>query len=189
MCVCQIRAELHIFWCQTLFIVWHRVNLKYSISFHNAGCAVRLAFRRLGVRSWGPVIYFYAPNFEEVDGAYWFWVVRASVCPSVHSSRVVHARVLKFHIWILHGKIADPYFFSCTSYLLLWSYAPLKNQNEILSARYLEKYYYLIKLKKRNRLIFLFFRSYGPLKILAFKLVSNISQKLFELGAWNLVSW
>ena len=38
----------------------------------------------------------------------------------------VHARVLKFHIWIPHGKIADPYFVSCLSYLPFWSYAPLK---------------------------------------------------------------
>ena len=28
-----------------------------------------------------------------------------------HILWAVHARVLKFHIWILHGKIADPYFF------------------------------------------------------------------------------
>ena len=49
---------------------------------------------------------FYAPNFEEIDGAYWFRVVR----PSVHS-RTVHARVLKFHIWISHGKIFDTHFF------------------------------------------------------------------------------
>ena len=40
--------------------------------------------------------------------------------------RTVHARVLKFHIWIPHGKIADPYFFSCPSCLPFWSYAPLK---------------------------------------------------------------
>ena len=26
-------------------------------------------------------LHGYAPNFEEVDGAYWFWVVR----PTVHS--------------------------------------------------------------------------------------------------------
>ena len=45
---------------------------------------------------------------------------------------------------------------------------------------------YLIKFKKK---IILFFRSYGPLKIWAFKLVSKISRKLFELGAWNLVIW
>ena len=37
----------------------------------------------------------------------------------------VHARVLKFHIWISRGKIADPYFFSCPSYLPFWSYTPL----------------------------------------------------------------
>ena len=33
--------------------------------------------------------------------------VSASVC----LSRTVHARVLKFHIWIPHGKIADTHFF------------------------------------------------------------------------------
>ena len=84
--------------------------------------------------------------------------------------RTVHARVLKFYIWIPYGKIADPYFFSCPSYLPFWSYTPLKSQNEILSARYLEKYFsegletwsadrgcwvdYLIKFKKKNRFIF-----------------------------------
>ena len=30
---------------------------------------------------------------------------------SVRSSKTVHARVLKFHIWIPHGKIADTLFF------------------------------------------------------------------------------
>ena len=30
---------------------------------------------------------------------------------SVRPSRTVHARVLKFHIWIHHGKIADTHFF------------------------------------------------------------------------------
>ena len=61
----------------------------------------------------------------------------------------VRARVLKFHIWIPHGKIVDArffflfvfffvvllfvcffllllLFFSCPSYLPFWSYAPLK---------------------------------------------------------------
>ena len=28
-------------------------------------------------------IVFYAPNFEEVEGAYWFWPVRPSICLSV----------------------------------------------------------------------------------------------------------
>ena len=43
----------------------------------------------------------------------------ASVHASVCSSRTMHARVLKFHIWHM-------FFFSCPSYLLFWSYAPLK---------------------------------------------------------------
>ena len=34
-----------------------------------------------------------------------------SVHPSLRLSRTVHARVLKFHIWISHGKIADTLFF------------------------------------------------------------------------------
>ena len=73
----------------------------------------------------------YAPNFEEVDWAYWFTVVRASVCASVRSSRTVHARVLKFHIWIPHGKIADAHFFllrviSLSGAMPLW-----KNQSGI----------------------------------------------------------
>ena len=68
-----------------------------------------------------------------------------------HILWTVHARVLKFHIWIPHGKIADPYFFSCLSYLPFWSYAPLKKPE--------------------------------------WNLVSKISWKVFELGAWNLVSW
>ena len=57
-----------------------------------------------------------------------------------HILWTVYARVLKFHIWISHGKIADRMFFSCPSYLPFRSYALWKNQNEILSARYLEKY-------------------------------------------------
>ena len=57
-----------------------------------------------------------------------------------HILWTVHARVLKFHIWIPHGKIADHFFFSCSIYLPFWIYALWKNQNEILSARYLEKY-------------------------------------------------
>ena len=68
----------------------------------------------------------YAPNFEEVDGAYWFQVVRACVRACGRSSRTVHARVLKFHIWIPHGKIVDTHTISCPSYLPFWSYALLK---------------------------------------------------------------
>ena len=67
-----------------------------------------------------------------------------------HILWTVHAKVLKFHIWIPHGKIADLNFFSCPSYLPFWSYDLLKKS--------------------------------------AWNLVSKVSQKVFELGAWNLVS-
>ena len=71
-------------------------------------------------------VHIYAPNFEEIDRAYWFRVVRVYVRPSVCSSRTVHAMVLKFHIWIPNGKIADIRFVSSPSYLPFWSYASLK---------------------------------------------------------------
>ena len=77
-----------------------------------------------------------------------------------------------------------------------------KNQNEILSARYLEKYLnygletwsadrgwwvdYPIKFSKK----FFYFSGIMALwKFGHFKFVSKISQKLYELGAWNMVSW
>ena len=43
--------------------------------------------------------------------------VDPSVCPLVklfcacHILRILHARVLKFYIWVPNEKIADPYFF------------------------------------------------------------------------------
>ena len=43
-----------------------------------------------------------------------------------HILWTVHAKVLKFHILIPHGKIADTHFFSCPSYLPFWNNAPLK---------------------------------------------------------------
>ena len=41
----------------------------------------------------------------------------------------MHARVLKFHIWVLHEKIADPYFFPHQDYALfpeLWPFEKIK---------------------------------------------------------------
>ena len=124
-----------------------------------------------------------------------------------HILWTVHARVLKFHIWIPRGKIADPYFFlirvtSFSGVTPLW-----KNQNEILSARYLEKYMsygletwsadrgwwveYLIKFKKKSP----YFS--GVMALWKFWYFEKIRMKSFqqdilkiiELGAWNLVSW
>ena len=92
----------------------------------------------------------YAFNFEEVVGAYWFRVVRASVCPSVgpfvtrfdacHILWTVHARVLKFHIWILYEKWLTRICFLVRVLSLSWVMLLWKNKNELLSARYLAKY-------------------------------------------------
>ena len=56
--------------------------------------------------------YFYAPNFEKVGD------ILVSACPYVYVCVCVcvcvciHVRdiVLKLHVWIPHGKIADSYF-------------------------------------------------------------------------------
>ena len=55
----------------------------------------------------------------EVEGAYWFGSVRASVCACVSyaytRSRTVRGRMLKFGMWFQtrnnRGLLADPYFF------------------------------------------------------------------------------
>ena len=51
--------------------------------------------------------------------------VRACVRPCLRSSKTVHARILKFHIWIPHGKIADTCLFFLSEYspfLELWPF-------------------------------------------------------------------
>ena len=56
---------------------------------------------------------FYAPNFEKVGS------ILVSACAFVRlfvrssGQNRIQARVLKFHIWNPHQKIAYPYFFSC----------------------------------------------------------------------------
>ena len=52
-----------------------------------------------------------------------------------HISWTVHARVLKFHIWIPHEKIADPYFFFLSALSPLGSYDSLKKSEWNLSSK------------------------------------------------------
>ena len=143
--------------------------------------------------------YIYAPNFEEVDGEYWFRVVR----PSVRSSRIVHARVLKFHIWIPHGKIFDTRFFFFLSELspflelcpfekirtksdachILWTVHArvLKFHKWVPHGKIADPYFLLVRVISVSGVMPLWKKS-------AWNLVSKISRKVFELGAWNLVS-
>ena len=128
------------------------------------------------------------------------WVVRQSVHPSVHgwvsSSRTVHARVLKFHIWIPRGKIFDTPFFSCPSYLPFCSNAPLikiqmksdachilwtvhgrvlKFRIWIPHGKIADPYFF-------SCLSYLPFWSYAPLKKSEWNLVSKISQSIWARG-------
>ena len=74
-----------------------------------------------------------APKFEEVNGAYLFQVVRASV----RLSRTVHARVLKFYIWVPHEKNCWTFFFLIRVISLSGARPLWKNQNEIWCVLYL----------------------------------------------------
>ena len=109
----------------------------------------------------------------------------SSICPSVtlfdacRILRTVHARVLKFHLWIPYGKIANPHLFSCPSYIPFWSYAPLKKSEwnlmhaisyEPCMLGFWNFIYGFLMVKKKWPMFFslvpsyLFIWSYAPLK-------------------------
>ena len=77
-------------------------------------------------------LFFYAPNFEKVGD------ILVSACPYVClyvcmyvcMYICIHVRdiVLKLHVWIPHGKIADAYFWFSLNYLPLSNYGPLTNK-------------------------------------------------------------
>ena len=56
----------------------------------------------------------------------------------------MHARVLKFHVWIPHEKIADTYFFSRQDLAPFLSYGPLKKYGWNLFSKLSQK---LLKLE------------------------------------------
>ena len=66
-------------------------------------------------------VFFMPPTLKKW-GTYWFRLVRMYVC--------IHVRdiVLKLHVWIPHGRIADTYFWFSLNYLPLSNYGPLTNK-------------------------------------------------------------
>ena len=66
----------------------------------------------------------YAPNFEKRGD------ILVSACPCVCVCLCMGHRdiVLKLHVWIPHGKIADTYFWFSLNYLPLLNYGPLTNK-------------------------------------------------------------
>ena len=76
---------------------------------------------------------FLCPLLQRCEGAYCFRVVCDSVptlFDACHVLWTLQAMVLKFHIWISHEKIDDPYFFLLS---LSWVMPLQKYRNEILS--------------------------------------------------------
>ena len=71
-----------------------------------------------------PLSTFYAPNFEKVGD------ILVSACPCVCLCACMEHRdiVLKLHVWIPHGRIADTYFWFSLNYLPLLNYGPLTNK-------------------------------------------------------------
>ena len=71
---------------------------------------------------------FYAPNFEKVGDI--LVLACPYVCMYVCTYVRIHVRdiVLKLHVWIPHGKIADVYFWFSLNYLPLSNYGPLTNK-------------------------------------------------------------
>ena len=62
---------------------------------------------KISVSSYKMDLDFYAPNFGEVEGAYWFGLaVRLSVHSTwqLRNSRTAYARILKFYMWHVHEK-------------------------------------------------------------------------------------
>ena len=66
----------------------------------------------------------YSPNFEKVGD------ILVSACPCVCMCVCIHVRdiVMKLHVWIPHGKIADAYFWFSQNYLPLLNNGPLTNK-------------------------------------------------------------
>ena len=124
----------------------------------------------------------------------------ASVCPSMgpfvtlfdtcHILWTVHARVLKFHIFILDEKMAD-FFLVRDPFLELCPFEIIRNN---ISARYLEKIWprslklgqlteddeWITGLNSVN-----FFGAMTLWKFGHFKLVSKIFKNMFKLGTWS----
>ena len=104
----------------------------------------------LWLRNCWYICHYYAPNFEEVGGAYCFWEVCACVRPSVHASvryafwwHSITSEPCMLGFWnFIYGvfmkKIIDTYFFPIRIMPLSWVMALWKNIDGILSAKYLK---------------------------------------------------
>ena len=73
-------------------------------------------------------LYVVMPPTLKKWGTYWFRLVRMYVCVCVCVCIHIQDIVLKLHVWIPHGKIADAYFWFSLNYLPLLNNGPLTNK-------------------------------------------------------------
>ena len=152
----------------------------------------------------------YAPSFE------WNWwgilfslhlsirlfVRSSSFFCACHILRTLHARVLKFYIWVPNEKIADPYFVSCLA--CLFKVMPLWKKSELNLVSKIS--WKVFKLGSWNSIQWVGMMCTLPDYILRefhenidkvmalcssahFDLVSKISRKALKLGSWNIICW
>ena len=99
---------------------FHTFELEYLwiqlVSLDQILCVASLGWGKGCIRFWGRLTWHI--------GLRWAIVALWATCYASCNVWAVHARVLKSHIWILYGKIADLYFFSGPSYAPFWSYTP-----------------------------------------------------------------
>ena len=149
------------------------------------------------------------PVSNEIDGAYYFAFICPSVCLSVHQAfcachilRTLHARVLKFYIWIPNEKIANPYFVSFLA--CLFKVMPHWKKSELNLVSKIS--WKVFKLGSWNSIQWVGMMCTLPDYILRefhenidkvtalcssahFDLVSKISRKALKLGSWNIICW
>ena len=117
-----------------------------------------------------------------------------------HILWTVHAGVLKFRVRIPHGQIADTRFFCSSDFLELFPFEKARMKSDAchilwtVHARVLKFHKWIFHVKIADPYFFscpsyLPFWSYASFKKSEWNLVSKISRKVFELGAWNLVRW
>ena len=125
----QISLGIRLVWSESSLSAWQSTEPLATHWVHSEGSDQTVLMPML-IWAFAGCIDHYAPKFVCVSD---------TLFDACHILRTVHARVLKFHVWIPHGKIADPWVFFCPSCLPFWSYASLKKSEWNLVSKISQK--------------------------------------------------
>ena len=120
--VCLSRPQLRRSWQGILVLGCASMWACLRQVIKNCAC---LGFEILYMdSSWKNILHvvFFLLLVIPIFGVILLWVKSEWSSDACHMLWTVHARVLKFHIWIPHGNKADPYFF-LDWVTPFWSYA------------------------------------------------------------------